>query len=109
MEPNQTGASARAREDWDSRRRGGAEEGSGKAGDAPGDHILEVEVPLDELAKILGESSSSPTSAQGAEQIVSEKDKYFGGGDGGARELRHFSARTRRRSSGRSPRAPTTR
>src|SRR5205807_1905154 len=30
-------------------------EGQGEAGDQPGEHILEVDLTLDELAKILGE------------------------------------------------------
>src|SRR5262249_16798805 len=35
--------------------RAGDREGDGEAGDAPGQHILEVELTLEELAQILGE------------------------------------------------------
>src|ERR1035437_173312 len=35
-------------------------EGTGEAGDQPGEHILEVDMTLDELAKILGEELELP-------------------------------------------------
>ena len=37
--------------------------GQGEAGDAPGEHTLEVDVQLEELAQILGEELELPTSS----------------------------------------------
>lgn len=62
-----------------------------KAGDRPGDHMLEVEVTLDELAAILGEELELPRiEPKGAERIVSFKDKYTGIRSTGPESLRHF-------------------
>nr|HPQ81904.1 DUF444 family protein [bacterium] len=38
----------------------GDKEGASKAGDAPGDHVLEVEVTFEELAEMLGEELELP-------------------------------------------------
>ena len=70
---------------------GEPEEGPGQAGDAPGEHILEVEVSLEDLAKILGEELELPDIRhKGRKQIVSEKDKYTGVANSGPESLRHF-------------------
>src|SRR4051812_24934942 len=37
-----------------------SQEGAGKAGQNPGEHVVEVEVSLDELAQILGEELQLP-------------------------------------------------
>jgi sporulation protein YhbH len=70
---------------------GEAEPGTGKAGDRPGDHMLEVEVTLDELAEILGEELELPNiEPKGRERIVSWKDRYTGIRSTGPESLRHF-------------------
>ena len=51
--------------------------GQGEAGDRPGEHMLEVEVSLAELAEILGEELELPRiEPKGAERIVTYKDRY---------------------------------
>ena len=56
-----------------------SEDGSGQAGDAPGQHILEVEVSLDDLAEMLGEELELPRiEPRGKKNIVAEKSKYTG-------------------------------
>jgi uncharacterized protein len=70
---------------------GEAEPGAGQAGDRPGDHMLEVDVSLDELAEILGEELSLPRiEPKGAERIVAWKDRYTGVRKTGPESLRHF-------------------
>ncbi len=70
---------------------GEAEPGSGKAGDRPGDHLLEVELSLDELAEILGEELELPNiEPKGAARIVAWKDKFTGIRTTGPESLRHF-------------------
>jgi sporulation protein YhbH len=65
--------------------------GQGEAGDRPGEHLLEVEVPLDELAEILGEELELPRiEPKGAERIVAYKDRYTGIRSTGPESLRHF-------------------
>lgn len=69
----------------------GDEAGAGGAGDAPGRHILEVDISLDELAEMLGEELELPNvEAKGKKNITSEKDKYTGISDTGPESLRHF-------------------
>jgi len=64
---------------------------SGKAGDAPGSHLLEVEITLEELAEILGEELALPNiEARGKRNIVTEKEKYTGISRAGPESLRHF-------------------
>ena len=66
-------------------------EGSGKAGNSPGGHILEVDVPLAELAEILGEELELPRiQPKSAENIITTKDKYTGVSRTGPDSLRHF-------------------
>ncbi|HUH01195.1 MAG TPA: DUF444 family protein [Kofleriaceae bacterium] len=65
--------------------------GQGEAGDRPGEHMLEVDVTLDELAEILGEELSLPRiEPKGAERIISYKDRYTGIRKTGPESLRHF-------------------
>src|SRR5690606_28274772 len=65
--------------------------GSGQAGDRPGEHLLEVEVSMDELAEILGEELELPRiEPKGKEKIVSYKDRYVGVRQTGPESLRHF-------------------
>jgi sporulation protein YhbH len=63
----------------------------GKAGDQPGDHALEVELTLDELADILGEELELPNiESKGKSAIVDNKDRYVGVRSVGPHSLRHF-------------------
>ena len=65
--------------------------GGGAAGDAPGEHILEVEVSLDELAQILGEELELPKiEPRGEKTLESEVDHYSGIHRVGPEALRHF-------------------
>ena len=67
------------------------QEGQGKAGDAPGDHLLEVDVSLDELAEILGEELELPRiEPKGSDRIVTEKTRYVGGNTTAPQPLRHL-------------------
>jgi len=65
--------------------------GQGQAGQDPGDHVLEVEVTLDELASILGEELALPDiENRGKSKIISAKDRYTGIRRVGPESLRHF-------------------
>ena len=70
---------------------GEGEGGKGKAGQDAWQHALEVEVALDELAKILGEELALPRiEPRGKARIVADKDKYTGIQRQGPESLRHF-------------------
>ena len=87
----QGGVGQGAGEEGDALGEGEAEPGSGKAGDRPGDHMLDVEITLDELAEILGEELELPRiEPKGAERIVAYKDRYTGIRSTGPESLRHF-------------------
>ncbi len=65
--------------------------GPGEAGDKAGEHALEVEVSLEELAAILGEELALPNiEPKGSEKIVSHKDRYTGIRTTGPESLKHF-------------------
>jgi uncharacterized protein len=68
------------------------EGGTGEAGELPGEHILEVDVPLPELARILGEELGLPDiKPKGTKKnIVSDVVKYTGISRVGSESLRHF-------------------
>jgi uncharacterized protein len=67
------------------------EEGSGKAGQAEGSHILDVDVTLEELADIMGEELALPRiQPRGRERIVTTRIKYTGISPSGPESLRHF-------------------
>jgi sporulation protein YhbH len=72
--------------------RGGDQEGEGgEAGSEPGGHILEVDVPLDELAAILGDELELPNiEPKGRENISQEKARYNSIRRTGPESLRHF-------------------
>jgi len=62
-----------------------------EAGDQPGEHILEVDVSLEELAEILGEELELPRiEPRGTSSIEVEKDRYTGIHRSGPESLRHF-------------------
>ena len=68
----------------------GNQQGAG-AGEAPGEHILEVDVTLNELADILGEELELPRiENRGREAIEEKKDRYVGIRMSGPNSLRHF-------------------
>src|SRR5215510_4270859 len=69
----------------------GQESGQGKAGQDAGEHVLEVDVSLDELAAILGEELELPDiQDKGKSKITSAKDRYTGIRRVGPESLRHF-------------------
>ena len=65
--------------------------GAGQAGDRPGDHLMDVEISIQELAEIMGEELELPRiQPKGTEKIVAWKDKYSGIRTTGPESLRHF-------------------
>jgi uncharacterized protein len=70
----------------------GDEAASGKqAGSAPGEHLLEVDVTLEELAAILGEELELPDILdKGKSKIISAKDRYTSIRRVGPESLRNF-------------------
>ncbi len=70
---------------------GDPQPGQGEAGSDPGQHVIEVDVTLDELAAILGEELQLPNiEPRGRKNIISKKDKYSGIRRVGPDSLRHF-------------------
>jgi uncharacterized sporulation protein YeaH/YhbH (DUF444 family) len=66
-------------------------EGAGKAGESPGQHILEVEISLEELAKILGEELELPNiKPKGRSTILAPHFRYNAISRVGPESLRHF-------------------
>lgn len=66
-------------------------DGTGKAGQESGEHGLEVEVSLDELAEMLGEELELPNILpKGAKNLKTQKYKYSGIHHVGPQALRHF-------------------
>ena len=69
----------------------GEGEGGGQAGQAEGQHTLEVDVSLEELADILGEELELPRiQPRGKDRIVSTRIRYTGISPSGPESLRHF-------------------
>ncbi len=65
--------------------------GAGEAGSDEGDHVLEVDVTLDELADILSEELELPDiEDKGKKHIKSVRDRYTGVRRVGPESLRHF-------------------
>lgn len=73
---------------------GEGQEGSGggsQGGEQPGQHIMEVDVTLDELADIMAEELKLPRiRPKGASRITTIRDKYSGIRQTGPAALRHF-------------------
>ena len=66
-------------------------EGAGSAGDQEGNHILEVDVDLKELAEMLGEELQLPNILpRGDRQLMTEGGRYSGIRTTGPKSLRHF-------------------
>jgi uncharacterized sporulation protein YeaH/YhbH (DUF444 family) len=69
----------------------GQEPGTGEAGSEPGQHALEVEVSLEELAKILGEELELPNVEPRGKRVVRTSASRFSGINRvGPQSLRHF-------------------
>ncbi len=66
-------------------------EGSGEAGNNPGEHGLEVDLSLQELAEILGETLELPRiEPRGSKTIRTHSESYSGISHQGPQSLRHF-------------------
>ncbi|MGL6074559.1 MAG: DUF444 family protein [Fimbriiglobus sp.] len=66
-------------------------DGKGQAGDSPGQHLLEVEMTMEELAEILGEELALPRiEPKGKRNVVTVKEKYSSIRTVGPESLRHF-------------------
>ena len=66
-------------------------DGQGQAGSDPGQHILEVDITLDELAQIMADELELPRiEPRGTDTIVHEKTKYNSIRRTGPESLRHF-------------------
>lgn len=69
----------------------GQGEGGGKAGNQEGQHALEVELNIEELAEILAEELELPlVDPKGKEILKKERDRYTGIAPQGPNSLRHF-------------------
>lgn len=70
---------------------GNPRSGQGEAGSEPGQHILEVDITLEELAEIMGEELQLPNiEPRGKKNIISQHDKYNNIRRVGPNSLRHF-------------------
>jgi uncharacterized protein len=66
-------------------------EPGGQAGQGEGQHLLEVDVSLDELADLLGEALALPRlEPRGHDRLVTTRIKYTGVAPSGPESLRHF-------------------
>ena len=66
-------------------------DGAGAAGQSPGQHILEVDVSIAELAEIMGEELELPRiEPKGQRNVVATKDRYNKIAPQGPDSLRHF-------------------
>ena len=66
-------------------------EGQGSAGGAPGQHVLEVEMSLEELADMMADQLELPRiEPKGVANITQEKSKYNSIRRNGPESLRHF-------------------
>jgi uncharacterized protein len=69
----------------------GQEQASQEAGNQPGDHMLEVDLTLQELAEILGEQLELPKiEPRGHKTVRAKTEKYTGISNEGPNSLRHF-------------------
>mgnify|MGYP000847421389 CR=1 FL=1 len=70
---------------------GEPQDGQGQAGNQAGEHMLEVELSVEEIADILGEKLELPRiQPKGSKQIETQKTKYSGLAPVGPQGLRHF-------------------
>ena len=69
----------------------GSGDGQGEAGEQPGEHALEVDITLDELAEILGEELELPKiEPRGEKEFETEAHRYKSIRRVGPESLRHF-------------------
>ena len=69
----------------------GDQDGTGKAGDQAGQHVIEVELTIEELAQILGEELGLPRiEPKGHDAIETRKVRFTGIHRIGPQSLRHF-------------------
>lgn len=88
---NQGGVGQGEGEAGDPIARGDGQPGAGEAGEEAGQHSLDVELTIEELAQLLGEELQLPNiQPKGRKNIVTEKDKYSGIARIGPNSLRHF-------------------
>lgn len=67
--------------------------GQGQAGDQPGEHILEVDVSLEELADILGQELELPRiQPKGSKTVDTAVNTYNGRSNVGPESLRHYKS-----------------
>ena len=67
------------------------QDGEGQAGNAAGQHILEVDLTMDELAQLLAEELELPRiQPKGNNRLKTERDKYSQISKVGPESLRHF-------------------
>lgn len=70
---------------------GKPEDGTGEAGNLPGEHTLEVDLTLQELAEILGEELELPKiEPKGQRTVKSKSQRYTAIANQGPNSLRHF-------------------
>ena len=75
----------------DSVGQGDPKSGSGEAGEQPGDHALEVDVSLEELAAIMGEELGLPNiKPKGKKTVETVRERFTGIRRVGPESLRHF-------------------
>jgi uncharacterized protein len=69
----------------------GQGKGKGQGGEQPGQHVMEVDLTLDELAELLGEELKLPRiEPKGAHRITTIKERYSSLRRVGPDSLRHF-------------------
>jgi hypothetical protein len=69
----------------------GSEPGTGEAGEQPGQHVLEVDVGLEELAAILGDELALPNiEPRGKKAVRTRAGRFTGISRSGPQSLRHF-------------------
>ncbi len=72
----------------------GAEEadgGTGKAGNQPGEHVVEVDLTIEELAQLMGEELELPKIQPRGDHILeADRSHYTGISSAGPESLRHF-------------------
>jgi uncharacterized protein len=65
--------------------------GEGQAGDKAGDHVLEADITIEELAEILAEELALPRiEPKGKKHVTSTRDRYTGISKVGPKSLRHI-------------------
>lgn len=76
---------------------GDPDSGQGQAGDTPGEHLLEVDITIDELAEILGETLELPRiQPKGNKNAEVKRNKYSGLAPVGPEGLKHFKSTYKR-------------